>query len=170
MDPRPAGARAGGGARRARRALLPRPRPRDRPGPRPLGGLRITEARAGLAAARADLAQLEVDGVEYFLDPETADLLSACRAEARGLFLLPGFDEFVLGYGDRTAVLDPQFAGQIVPGNNGMFRPTVVRGGRILGTWKWTGKGAKRTLTAAPFTSFPASVTATIERAAARLP
>ena len=133
-------------------------------------GLRITEARAGLAAARADLAQLEVDGVEYFLDPETADLLSACRAEARGLFLLPGFDEFVLGYGDRTAVLDPQFAGQIVPGNNGMFRPTVVRGGRIVGTWKWTGKGAKRTLTAAPFTSFPASVTATIERAAARLP
>jgi hypothetical protein len=133
-------------------------------------GLRITEARAGLAAARDGLARLEVDGVEHFLDPETADQLSDCRAEARGLFLLPGFDEFVLGYGNRAAILDPEFAGLIVPGNNGMFRPTVVRGGRIVGTWKWTGKGARRTVSATPFTSFPASVPAAIERAAARLP
>ena len=71
------------------------------------------------------------------------------------MFLLPGFDEFVLGYGDRTAVLDPEFAGRIVPGSNGMFRPTVVHGGRIVGTWGWTGRGAKRTVTATPFTAVP---------------
>ena len=128
-------------------------------------GIRITEARAALAAARDGLARLEVDGVEYFLDPETPELLDACREEARGTFLLPGFDEFVLGYGERDAFLDPAFADRIVPGGNGMFRPTVVHDGRIVGTWQWTGRGAKRTVTATPFTEFPADVSESVPRA-----
>jgi hypothetical protein len=132
-------------------------------------GLRITEARSGLAAALPGLARLEVDGVEYFLDPETPDRLAACREEARGTFLLPGFDEFVLGYGDRSAVLDPAFADRIVPGGNGMFRPTVVSDGRIVGTWGWTGRGAARTVTATPFTEFPSEVAAAVPDLAARL-
>ena len=133
-------------------------------------GLRITEARAALAAVRPDLASLTVDGAEYFLDPRTSDLLAGCREEARGLFLLPGFDEFVLGYGDRRAQLDPQFADRIVPGGNGMFRATVVHDGRIVGTWGWTGRGAQRTVTATPFTTFPDELFAAIAEAAARLP
>jgi hypothetical protein len=131
--------------------------------------LRITEARAGLAAARHELGRLEVDGVEHFLDPETPDLLAACREEARGTFLLPGFDEIVLGYGDRSAVLDPAFADRIVPGGNGMFRPTVVSDGRIVGTWQWTGRGAKRAITATPFTEFDPEVTEAVENVAASL-
>ncbi len=132
-------------------------------------GLRITEARAGLAAALPELARLEVDQVEYFLDPETPELLAACREEARGTFLLPGFDEFVLGYGDRGAVLDPAFADRIVPGGNGMFRSTVVDDGRIVGTWRWTGRGATRTVGATPFTEFATEVTDAVPRLAARL-
>jgi hypothetical protein len=133
-------------------------------------GIRILEARAGLAAVLPGLARLEVDGVEYFLDPETPDLLAACREEARGTFLLPGFDEFVLGYGDRGAILDPAYADRIVPGGNGLFRPTVVHDGRIVGTWQWTGRGAKRTLTATPFTQFPPEVAEAVPRLAAGLP
>jgi hypothetical protein len=132
-------------------------------------GIRITEARAGLAAALPGLARMEVDGVEHFLAPETPDLLASCKKEARGTFLLPGFDEFVLGYGDRTAVLDPAFADRIVPGGNGMFRPTVVHDGRIVGTWQWTGRGAQRTVTATPFTEFTPAVAEAIPRLAADL-
>jgi hypothetical protein len=111
-----------------------------------------------------------VDGVEHLLDPEVPDRLAACRAEARGVVLLPGFDEFVLGYRDRTTILAPEFAERIVPGNNGMFRPTVVLDGQIVGTWQWTGRGAKRTVTATPFTGFSSAVTADILDCAARLP
>ncbi len=64
--------------------------------------------------------------------------------------LLPGFDEFVLGYADRTCAVPPEFADRIVPGGNGMFRPTVVSRGRVVGTWGWTGRGAKRSVTATP--------------------
>jgi hypothetical protein len=133
-------------------------------------GLGLRNARAGLAAVRDQLASLEVDGVEYLMDPATPELLAAHRAEARGVFLLPGFDEFVLGYRERSAVLDPEFADSIVPGGNGMFRPTVVSDGRIVGTWRWTGRGARRALDTTPFTSFPDGVHAALPGLAARLP
>jgi hypothetical protein len=133
-------------------------------------GITLRDARAGLAIARPDLAALDVEGVEHFLDPTTPERLAVCRDEARGLFLLPGFDEFVLGYGDRRAILEAEFTGHIVPGGNGMFRPTVVHGGRIVGTWRWTGRGPARMVTARALTTFPAGVEAAIPRAAADLP
>ena len=104
------------------------------------------------------------------LDPATPELLAEHRAAASGTFLLPGFDEFVLGYGDRSAVLEPEHFQQIVPGNNGMFRPTVVHQGRIVGTWGWAGRGAKRVVSATPFTTWPEGVEARIPGLAADLP
>ena len=133
-------------------------------------GLPLRDVRAGTALARPRLATLDVDGVEHLMDPETPDRLTACRDEAEGVVLLPGFDEFVLGYRDRTTILAPEFADRIVPGNNGMFRPTVVLGGQVVGTWQWTGRGAKRTVTATPFTSFSRAVTERILERAADLP
>jgi hypothetical protein len=53
-----------------------------------------------------------------------------------GIHLLPGFDEFLLGYQDRGDVLDARYAERIVPGGNGMFKPMVVADGRVVGTWR----------------------------------
>ncbi len=57
-----------------------------------------------------------------------------------------------------------------MPGGNGVFRPTVAHRGRVLGTWAWQGRGAKRTVTATPFTTFPDEVAAGIPATAAALP
>ena len=133
-------------------------------------GIGLRQARTGLAAVRERLGSLEVDGVEHLMDPSTPDLLATHRTEARGVFLLPGFDEFVLGYRDRSAVLDPAFADRIVPGGNGVFRPTVICEGRVVGTWQWTGRGARREVAGTPFTSFSDDVTAALPGLAARLP
>jgi hypothetical protein len=133
-------------------------------------GLALRDVRAGLAVVRPQLAALDVDGVEHLLDPAVPDRLATCREEAEDVVLLPGFDEFVLGYRDRSTILAPEFAPRIVPGNNGMFRPTVVLDGQVVGTWQWTGRGAKRAVTATPFTSFPDAVTARIMACADRLP
>ena len=51
---------------------------------------------------------------------------------------LPGFDEFILGYKDRSPVLPDEFKTRICPGNNGVFRPTLVVGGQVVGTWRRT--------------------------------
>ncbi|MFD2093591.1 winged helix DNA-binding domain-containing protein [Blastococcus deserti] len=133
-------------------------------------GLSLGDARTGLAAVRDHLLSLDVAGAEHYLDPGTPDLLAAHRDEARGPFLLPGFDEFVLGYGDRSAVLDPAFADRIVPGGNGVFRPTVVHDGRIVGTWAWQGTGARRTAVASPFVPHADDVTSAVLRLAVALP
>jgi winged helix DNA-binding protein len=129
-----------------------------------------TDVRAGLAHALPRLVRIEVDGVQYFMDPQTPDLLDACLRRAKAVFLLPGFDEYILGYGDRTAVLPAEFANLIMPGGNGIFRPTVVSAGQVVGTWKHTGRGAKRRLEAIPFTSFTGTVSKAISQAYDRLP
>lgn len=64
--------------------------------------------------------------------------------------LLPGFDEFVLGYKDRGAVLEGRHAAKIIPGNNGVFMPTIAMEGRIAGTWQRTVKKSA-TLRLMPF-------------------
>ncbi|MGY1823905.1 winged helix DNA-binding domain-containing protein [Geodermatophilus sp. SYSU D00079] len=133
-------------------------------------GLPLRDVRAGLAAVRSDLAALVVDGREHLMAPETPDLLAEHRADAERLLLLPGFDELVLGYADRSCTVPPEFAGRIVPGGNGVFRPTVVAGGRVVGTWRWTGTGARRRLDAEPFTAFPDDVAAALPEVAAALP
>ena len=66
--------------------------------------------------------------------PEALEPLPAPRE----VVALPGFDELVLGYADRTAQLDKDHERQVVPGGNGVFRSTLVRGGRVVATWTRT--------------------------------
>lgn len=120
------------------------------------------ETRTAIALARPSLAVLDVAGTEYFLDPATPDLLAAARADAAGVLLLPGFDELLLGYRDRRAQLDPAHAERIVPGGNGMFRPTVVHAGQVVGTWTRTRRAAGPQLAATPFTEFSPAVDAAL--------
>lgn len=133
-------------------------------------GLVAKDVRAGTAAARDRLDTLVVDDTEYLLDPATPQRLADARDQAAGLVLLPGFDEIILGYADRTMTLAPEHADRIVPGGNGVFRPTVVVDGRVVGTWRHVGKGAARRIEAEPFTAFADDVAAAIPEVYDRLP
>ncbi|MDL5156947.1 winged helix DNA-binding domain-containing protein [Actinomycetospora termitidis] len=101
-------------------------------------GLPAADVSTAIDGVRDELT--ESDGLLH--DPELPERLAA--AEVPDELLLPGFDEFVLGYADRSHVLDPEHADRIVPGNNGIFRPTVVRDGRVVGTWARKGSGRNR--------------------------
>lgn len=103
--------------------------------------LPLTEVRAVLESVRHQLALLEYGGIEYWVSPEVAALVQAGVPGQRSVLLLPGFDEFLLGYRDRSLVLAPAHAGKIVPGNNGVFKKTIVAGGEVVGTWALQGTG-----------------------------
>ena len=133
-------------------------------------GLTAGDARTGTALARPALEVLDVDGTEHLLAPEVPPLLAAHRADAARALLLPGFDEYLLGYADRGAVLPAEFASRIVPGGNGVFRPVVVDAGQVVGTWRSTGRGRVRRLEAEPFTTFRAEVAAVLHELHAALP
>jgi hypothetical protein len=132
--------------------------------------LTANDVKVGVTVAKPHLEQRDVDGVEYYLDPQTADLLDANQTAARGVFLLPGFDEYLLGYQDRSVVLAPEFAHRIVPGSNGVFLPTVIVNGNVVGTWKRAGNGVNRSIVANSFTVFSRTLTNTIERCGRALP
>ena len=78
--------------------------------------------------------------------PPSSIVASAAPQMSRVL-LLPGFDEYLLGYGDRSAVVAPEHAGRIVPGGNGLFRPTIVVDGRVAGTWRRTSRAGEIVVT-----------------------
>ena len=63
-----------------------------------------------------------------------------------------------------------EFATRIVPGNNGMFRATVVHRGQVVAVWRWDGREAKRTPVVEPFTDLPADVAEAVPALAAGLP
>lgn len=114
-------------------------------------GIPLTETRAALAEVSHLLAALEFEGRRYWLAPETAALLEDGVPGQRSVLLLPGFDEFILGYTDRSIPLHPRHADKIVPGGNGVFKKAIVAGGEVLGTWSAARSGRSVAVVAEPF-------------------
>jgi hypothetical protein len=110
-------------------------------------GQTLGDARRALSAATPHLVQEQIEGQDYWL----AKSDSAADHDIPGVYLLPGFDEYMLGYADRSAILDPQYADKIHPGANGMFSPTLIVDGRIQGTWHRRLKSKSVVVTIAPF-------------------
>lgn len=96
-------------------------------------GLTVTDAKSGLEAVRSELIAEKINGQQYWMANHTPDHQ---LRPATSIYLLPGFDEYLLGYKDRSAVLAAEHADKIVPGNNGIFLPTLVVTGTVVGTWK----------------------------------
>jgi Winged helix DNA-binding domain len=111
-------------------------------------GLKITDARRGLAAAASakSLSSKEIEGNEYWFAPP----FPRSRGAVLDL-LLAGFDEYLIGYGDRSAMLAAEHANAVVPGANGVFKPMIVMDGQITGTWARTVKAKGVTITRTPF-------------------
>ena len=126
-------------------------------------GLPAAEARAGLEGAAARLMREKIEGKEYWF-PRSASKPAPVAADG---FLLPGFDEFMLGYKDRSAVLEAKHAQKIVPGNNGVFTPSVILNGRVAGTWLRTVKKSV-TITASGFKRFSKAELGALKPAAER--
>ncbi|WP_159706884.1 winged helix DNA-binding domain-containing protein [Arthrobacter sp. 18067] len=95
----------------------------------------LIEARAALKTLQDRLVELPLSGTSYWLSSETAAMLDDGVPGSRSLLALPGFDEFLLGYQDRSLVLAPEFAELVVPGKNGVFKRIMVSGGEVVGTW-----------------------------------
>jgi hypothetical protein len=123
--------------------------------------LTLGDARRGLEIARPLLDELDVEGTAYFLQ---RDLTTPGRA----VHALPGFDEFLLGYHDRTAPLAPADAERVVPGKNGLFLPTIVVNGEIVGTWRRTTAAKTVTVETHPFGTLSARDSAAFDAALVR--
>ncbi|GAB1420898.1 winged helix DNA-binding domain-containing protein [Anaerolineales bacterium] len=96
-------------------------------------GLNLTETRQGIEGIKDQLYQKEIDSILYYFHQ---DSLLPSRGSEPVVKLLAAYDEFILGYKDRSMVLPVEHKDKIAPGNNGVFQPVVVVNGAVVGIWK----------------------------------
>lgn len=93
-------------------------------------GLTTADARSGLEAIKAQLIHELRDGRTYWFSPATP----LAPAPTPTAYLLPNYDEYTVGYSDRSAISDD------VNAKNMIFRHVIVINGRIVGTWTRSSK------------------------------
>jgi hypothetical protein len=93
-------------------------------------GLSSTDAKAGLSMLGSQLLQEAFAGQTYWL----AESSPPVRKQA--LYLLPNYDEYVVGYTDRQAIFDPIYTEHLDERANPLFQYNIVINGQIAGTWK----------------------------------
>jgi hypothetical protein len=98
-------------------------------------GLTLTEARRGIEAAAPDLAVMPVGDTRLWL---SRNVPQAGAASSPDVHLLPPWDEYLVGYTDRSHLLADDHASDWDPGNRGLITPTIIIDGRVAGTWRRT--------------------------------
>jgi hypothetical protein len=117
-------------------------------------GLTVGDAKRGIELAGDTLTTIDTESGPMITSAASLDQPVATAARNDDLLLLPGFDEYLLGYKDRSAMVDSGRLNQIIPGGNGVFKPTIVANGRVIGTWKRTVKARHVEIQAFPFEPF----------------
>ena len=97
-------------------------------------GLTLTAARAGIRANEGRLVPARAGGHTVWMSLDTATRIDT-GLPTQPTRALPGFDEFVLGYKDRSAQIPAEHWEAVVPGGNGVFRSTVSIDGVVVATW-----------------------------------
>lgn len=115
-------------------------------------GIRAGEARRGWKAIEDRLEEVETTRGPMWR-------LRSHQSEApRGIVrFLPSFDEYLLGWKDRSYVADGDTWRRVNPGG-GWYHPAVVADGRAIGTWKTEKRKDRIALRVRRFSTVPAAV------------
>lgn len=113
-------------------------------------GLTVTDAKNGLELAKDSLHHETINDKKYWFSPKSLSL----KQKSSAIALLPSFDEYLVGYKDRTDVLEVIYNQKVNSGMNGMFSPVVVRDGQVIATWKRVLQKETVDVAYHPFTSF----------------
>lgn len=93
--------------------------------------LTLTEARAGLEAVAAEFVQAVVEGQTYWF---AGDPLSP-RPPSPTAYLVSIYDEYTIGYKDRSAIGSPAVS-EILVGMGNALQNVIILDGQIVGTWR----------------------------------
>jgi len=94
-------------------------------------GLSSADVRTAINAVEGKFTRDVIDDQIFFFP---ADLLEI-KDEKGNVYLMPGFDEYLLSYQNRSASLDVPRYKRVTP-TNGMLPATMVLDGKVIGTWK----------------------------------
>ena len=126
-------------------------------------GLTVADAKAGIEMVKHKLVEELIDGKIYWLSSSTSIL----KTPALTAHLLPAYDEYLLAYKDRSAMVDPL---DIRKGSRGnpVFSQPIVIGGQVIGSWKRAFKKDTVVITLNPSIPLSKSETKAVAQAAER--
>jgi hypothetical protein len=93
-------------------------------------GLTLTDAKRGFAAVQSQFQQATFNDQTYWFPESLPEKVSVSA------HWLPTYDEYLIGYQDRSAAVDPTLATRITGGE--VFTSTLVLNGQVVGVWKRT--------------------------------
>jgi hypothetical protein len=123
-------------------------------------GLTAADARAGLEMVASALASEIVDGRRYWFSSS----IRAIRSRSHVGVVLPLYDEYLIAYKDRSAVLDPGQWNPLV--TREPFMAPIVVDGQVVGGWKRTIKKNRVDISLTPFVRLAAPARRAIADAA----
>ena len=93
-------------------------------------GLPVSEARQAIDFINPELISEQWKGQTWYIH-------NACRIRGKlseYIHFLPSYDEYLLGYKDRTDVLPLEYYPKAFT-NNGLFYPVILHKGQVMGNW-----------------------------------
>lgn len=94
-------------------------------------GLSVTECRQALEMIKADFICETINGRDFWMRND----IKVPPTDGNSALLLPPFDEFVISYKDRSEMIEDIHYGKVMT-KNGLFSPTIMLNGEIIGSWK----------------------------------
>ncbi len=126
-------------------------------------GLTIADARSGLAMVQSAFAHEEVNGKTYWLYPSRT-----AKDKTLAAYLLPNFDEYMVGYTHRGASYDQAHDDKLDARGSILATHTIVIDGEIVGAWKRTFRKNALVFTTKPFRKLTSAETRATSAAATR--
>jgi hypothetical protein len=103
-------------------------------------GLSVADGKKGIGLLGATIEQVSVGDKQYwFLPGQATSSLSPHKASSLPklppALLLPAFDEWIIGYTDRSGLFATEHERKIIT-TNGIFRPVLLCNGLAAGSWR----------------------------------
>ena len=110
-------------------------------------GLSMAEVQRGLEMVKSGFEHKAVDEQVYWYSASA----SGKKDASPSAYLLPNYDEYVVGYTDRSAIYDESQNHKLDARGNFLFQNTIVIDSQVIGTWKRTLKKNEIILELSPF-------------------
>jgi hypothetical protein len=95
-------------------------------------GLTVADSRTAIALLGSSLVSGVVGGTTYWIASDAAP----AAATKNAVHLLPNYDEYFIGFRDRSAILDVVKGFSLLPGNPMFTAHVIVLDGQLVGGWK----------------------------------
>ena len=95
-------------------------------------GLSAADARLGLEAVKSELEHEVIDGETYWF----AGQISQEKKAGSKAYFLPNYDEYTVGYTDRSAIFDASYTDKLDSRGSVLAQHVILAAGQIVASWK----------------------------------